>query len=113
MVSELETAIKNVTAKVAEYVENIATLTVETRYVPIEEDATPGTFAEAKPAARTIIRFDSDSETIIPMRKGKDQQLEVDGELFNIHQTNVTTAIAYRAQMLQMLLDILRIRPRS
>jgi hypothetical protein len=112
MASELETSLRNATAKVAEYVENIATLTVETKYVQIGDDGMAD-FAAARPVARTEIRFDSDSKTVIPMRTGKEGQPEVDAELLNIHQTTVTTAIEYRSRMLNMLLDMLRGRPRT
>lgn len=119
MTSELEATIKHIVEKVAQYVEDVATLTVETRYLPIDDGATPRTsdqaqlvrtFDQAQPVARTTIGLDSDSETIIPMRRGKDQVLEVDGELFNIHQANVTAAMTYRTQMMQILLDVLRAR---
>lgn len=79
---------------------------VETRYVEIGGDDTPE-FKTARPVARTIIRLDGDSETVVPMREGSGGALEVDTTLFELHQENVATAIDYRARILNALLGTL------
>lgn len=55
--------------------------------------------------ARTIVKLDSGSETIFPMRKNKEGVLEVDLGLFEIHQQHVATAIDYRARLLNALVS--------
>ena len=111
MPSELETTLKDIATTVVKYVEDVATLRVETRYVDIGGDGTPD-FDQAHPVARTIIRLDADSETVVPMRKGTGGALEVDSALFELHQQNVATAIDYRARMLSALLSALPGRSR-
>jgi hypothetical protein len=111
MANELETSLRNAAARIAQYVEDVATLTVETRYIQVSADGNNPDFAEAKPAARTIIKLDSDSTTTVPMRSSQTAGvLEVDAELLAIHQANVDKAIEYRARMLDALLGILRSR---
>ncbi|HSF80804.1 MAG TPA: hypothetical protein VLA49_06200, partial [Anaerolineales bacterium] len=65
MANEFDTALKNVATSIAQYVKDASMMQVETRYVEIAEKA-PSDFAAAKPVARTIIKLDGDSETILP-----------------------------------------------
>jgi len=106
MASELENAIKSAAEKVAQYISDAATLTVETRFVEIGADGV--NFDAAKPIARSIIKLDGDSSTVIPMRKGTKGQTEVDTALYEIHQNNVNTAIEYRAKILNAVLGTLK-----
>jgi precorrin-4 methylase len=110
MANELETSLKNAAARVAQYIEDVASMTVETRYIQVETEAGVADFSQARPAARTEIKLDSDSETIIPMRQSKEGKLEIDNEILEIHQHNVATAIEYRARMLDALLGLLKSR---
>jgi len=112
MPNELETALKNTATTVAKYVQDVATLQVETRFVDIGSEGTPD-FDQAHPVARSIVRLDGDSETVVPMRKGTGGALEVDSALFELHQQNVATAIDYRSRMLNSLLSALPIRARQ
>jgi hypothetical protein len=100
---ELKEALKNVADKIAQYVNDAATMTVETRYVEMG-----GKPEDAKMAARTIVKLDGDSESILPMKKGPDGTLVVDTVVNEMHQQNVQAAIDYRAEMLERLLDVLR-----
>ena len=104
MPNELENALKEATAKIAQYVADAATLTVETRYVEIKPDSVLS-FDQAQPVARTTIRLDGDCNAVVPMRPASNTQaaLEVDAALFDLHQRNVTMAIDYRARMLNAL----------
>ncbi len=111
MPNEFETALKNIATSVAKYVEDVAELNVETRYVDVSGDGTPA-FDQARPVGRTIVRLDGDSETVVPMRKAAGGALEVDSALFELHQQNVATAIDYRARMLAALLSALPSRAR-
>ena len=103
MASELEKTIKNTINKVAQYVENAATMTVETHYVLVGKEGDTS-FEAAKPALRTIIRLDGDNETILPVNENEAGQLELNQEIYDAHQSNVTTAIEYRAKILDSLL---------
>lgn len=109
MANELENALKSTAANVARYVENAATLLVETRFVEIGVDGKPD-FDQAHPVARTVIKLDGDSATVVPMQKNEAGVLEVDNDLFNLHQQNVNTAIEYRARILNALLNTLASR---
>ena len=104
MATEFDIALRNAASSVARYVQDAATMQVETHYVDISPEGTPD-FDAARPVARTIIRLDGDSETTVPMRQGESDNLEVDLSLFNLHQQNVDTAIEYRARILNALLS--------
>ncbi|HLA97961.1 MAG TPA: hypothetical protein VJL34_05875 [Anaerolineales bacterium] len=106
MANEFDTALKNVAASIAQYVKDASMMQVETHYVEIAENEPVG-FEMAKPVARTIIKLDGDSETVIPMRKNEAGSNVVDSELFELHQQNVSTAIDYRARILNALLSTL------
>ncbi|UCH61175.1 MAG: hypothetical protein JSV61_06755 [Anaerolineales bacterium] len=109
MANEFDTALKNVASSISQYVKDASMMQVETRYVEIAEDG-PSGFDAAKPVARTIIKLDGDSETILPMRKNEAGSTVVDTELFELHQQNVSTAIDYRARILNALLSTLASR---
>jgi len=106
MANELDTALKNVATSIAQYVKDASMMQVETRYVEIG-DAGSTEFDNAKPVARTVIKLDGDSETILPMRKNEAGTTVVDSELFELHQENVLTAIEYRSSILNALLSTL------
>jgi hypothetical protein len=102
MANEFNNALKSAAEKIAKYVDNIATMTVETRYVDLDQKVS---FEQALPAARTEIRLDGDCATILPVRKNEAGATVVDGDLFDMHQQNVATAIDYRARMMDALLQ--------
>lgn len=102
--SELKEALKSVADKIAKYVEDAAEMTVETAYAEMGA----ASFDGAKLAARTIVKLDGDSQTVLPMRKGEAGALEVDAVVFDLHQQNVQAAIDYRAKMMDSLLSVLR-----
>ena len=111
MANDLENSIRRATERIAKYVEDVATLTVETGYVQLGANADVD-FAQAKPAARTTIRLDGDCQLIVPMQTGESGQLEIDASLFTLHERNVNTAIEYRARILDALLSALQSRIR-
>jgi hypothetical protein len=106
MANEFDTALKNIATSVAQYVKDASMMQVETLYVEIGEKGSAD-FAAAKPAARTIIKLDGDSETILPLRKNEAGGTVVDSDLFDLHKQNVSTAIEYRARILNALLGTL------
>jgi hypothetical protein len=103
MASELREAIKTSAERIAKYVEDVAEMAVETHYIEIGA----ASFDEAKLAARSVVKLDGDSQTIIPMQRGE-SKLEVDMAVFEVHQQNVAAAIEYRAKMMNSLLSVLR-----
>ena len=98
---ELKEALKNAADQIAKYVQDIATMTVETRYIEMGGDPDKSMLA-----ARTIIKLDGDSETVLPMKKGPDGSLVVDTIVNEKHQENVQAAIDYRAEMLERLMSL-------
>jgi hypothetical protein len=106
MANEMENTIKNAAATVAKYIENAATLCVETRFVEISTTTAPVDFESARPAAVTLIRLDGDNQSTVPLQKNQAGVLEVDTELLAIHNQNVQTAIEYRAKILNSLLGL-------
>ena len=99
---ELKEALKSAADKIAKYVEDAATMTVETRFIDIGEDA-----SQSKLAARTTVKLDGDSETILAMKKSPEGIMAVDSMIHEAHQTNVQAAIDYRTGMLERLLGLL------
>ncbi len=82
---------------------------VETYYVEVGPEGSAA-FDQAKPVARSLVKLDGDSETVMPMRKNEAGLMEVDAELFDMHQQNVDTAIEYRSRILNALLGTLTSR---
>lgn len=107
MASNLENSIRSAAEKVAKYVSDVASMTVETKYVQIGDEGDVD-FTQAKPVARTVIRLDGDSDGIVPLREAETGRLEVDADLLDLHHRNVLTAIDYRARLLDALLGVLR-----
>ena len=100
---ELKQALKDVADTITKYVKDAAIMTVETRYVEMGSE-----FTDSKPAARTMVKLDGDSETVLPMKKGPEGVLVVDTVMHDMHQENVQAAIDYRTKILERLLSILR-----
>lgn len=100
---EIKQALKDAADAIAKYVQDAATMTVETRYVEMGGDA-----EKAKLAARTTVKLDGDSESILPMKKSAEGELVVDTVVYEMHQENVQAAIDYRTEMLDRLLTVLR-----
>jgi uncharacterized membrane protein len=109
MASDLDNTIKNAVAKIAEYINDAATLSVQTEYVRIDGNE-KANFDQAIPAALTIIKLDADSRTVIPVRQAATGQLEIDTAIFEVHNQNVNTAIEYRARLVNALLEGLKFR---
>jgi hypothetical protein len=102
--NDLDSYIRSAAQKIVQYVGDVATLTVQTEYVPLEPDSVAN-FDQSKPIARTIIRIDGDCNAVVPVVTASGGRLEVDAALFDLHQRNVTTAIEYRARILNALLQ--------
>ncbi len=104
MTAELDKAIKDTAEKITQYVSDVASMTVETRYTIVGADGS----TEEHVAARTVARLDGDSESLVPVRVNAQGQTEVDLALFEVHQRNVATAIEYRTRLVSALIEALR-----
>jgi hypothetical protein len=108
MANELNAALKNAAERIVKYVDNVATMTVQTRFVEVGGNGAAD-FKAAAPAAETVIRLDGDCSAVLPMRRRADtNELEVDSSMFELHQRNVETAIEYRTKMMEALLQTLK-----
>lgn len=107
MPAELENSIRAAAEKVAQYVEDAATMEVKTYYVLIGAPTGPD-MERDRPGAYTMVQLDGDSKTVVPMRESRDGSIELDGTLFEIHQRNVNTATEYRARVLNSLIGLLQ-----
>lgn len=107
MANDLENSIRSAAEKVAAYVDNIATMTVETKYVNVDTKGDID-FSQAKPIARTIVRLDGDSEAILPVHTNEGGAMAVDADLLDLHEQNVATAIDYRAKLLNAVIGMLK-----
>jgi hypothetical protein len=106
MANEIENILKNAATRVAKYVNDAATMQVETKYVLVDKDGSVS-FDQAKPIAQTIVKLDGDSQSIIPVRLNEAGGLEVDTALYDVHSQNVTATTDYRARVLNSLLSTL------
>jgi hypothetical protein len=102
--TELKDALKAAAEKIAQYVQDAAEMAVETRYIEMGAES----FDDARLAARTVVKLDGDSQTVVPMRKSEGGALVVDTTVFELHQQNVQAAVDYRTRMMSALLDVLR-----
>jgi hypothetical protein len=112
MAGELENTLRNVAEKVAGYVANAATLTVETRYTTLAPGGGAGG-DQTHLLARTVLRLDGDSEIVVPMREEDGGRPEIDAGVLDLHRANVATDVEYRARILDALLRALPVRPRT
>ncbi|NTU81365.1 MAG: hypothetical protein HGA45_18635 [Chloroflexales bacterium] len=109
MASNLEDSIREAAAKVRQYVEDAAVMQVRTFYVLTSSEPLSGIDPE-RPGAFTEVKLDGDTKVVVPMRKGRDEAMELDEALFNIHERNVAMATNYRAQVLDALIGLLQRR---
>ncbi len=113
MPNEVENALISAAQKIVQYVEDAATLQVQTGYVQIGAN-TGGDmqFDTARGVASTEYHIDGDCKAIIPVRDAGNGNLEIDNALLELHQRNVDTAIEYRARILSALISALQPRTR-
>jgi hypothetical protein len=107
MATDLENSIRSAAEKIASYIEDVATMTVETSYVKVDDKGVID-FSQAKPVARTVVKLDGDSEAIVPIRTSETGAMVVDTDLLELHHRNVSTTIEYRAQLLSALIGMLK-----
>jgi hypothetical protein len=107
MASNLDDTIREAAAKVLKYIEDAATMQVRTFYVLTSTEPLSAIDSE-RPGAFTEVKLDGDTKVVVPMRKGRDDTLELDEALFNIHERNVAAATNYRASVLGAMIGLLQ-----
>mgnify|MGYP000095740984 CR=1 FL=1 len=107
MASNLDDSIREAAAQVRKYIEDAAVMQVRTFYVLTGAEDVSKLDVE-RPGAFTEVKLDGDSKVVVPMRKGRDETMELDEALFNIHERNVQTATEYRARVLNALIGLLQ-----
>jgi hypothetical protein len=99
--TDLATALKKAGEELAKQISDASELQVETKWVLADEKGDVD-WTAAKPAARTTVKLDGDSELIVPMSKEGDT-LVVRKDLLALHETNVANARAYREKLYDMI----------
>ena len=106
MANEVNNALRSAAESVARYVDTVATLSVTTRVMDVK--SVDGMEEKIKTAAHTVITLGGDSCVDLPTKLDDEGNPVIDQALFEIHERNVSTAIEYRAKMMQALLDTLK-----
>jgi hypothetical protein len=99
---DLGEALRSAAQELARQINDASELTVETKYIVLEESEEPTL------VARTTIELDGDTEVVIPMRREASGALVRDEGLLEFHLGNVENAIAYRANLLDTILEVAR-----
>ncbi|MCG3141019.1 MAG: hypothetical protein HDKAJFGB_02183 [Anaerolineae bacterium] len=102
MAEQWEVSVKNAAQKLADALQDAATLTVKTEYV---EAATAGGAASTPLSLTTEIHLDADSLNSVPVTRVEGVGLQVNQDLYQIHASNVQAAMDYRLRVLNALLD--------
>jgi hypothetical protein len=107
MASTLDDSIRQAAEKVVQYVNDASEMQVRTFYVLTSTEPLSSIDPE-RPGAYTEVKLDGDTKVIVPMRKGREGEMELDETLFAIHERNVAAATNYRAQVLNALIGLLQ-----
>ncbi len=105
MAESWEVSIKNTAQKLADALQDAATLTVQTDYI----EAAVGGGAQTTPVSlTTVIKLDADSLNAVPVTNVAGVGLQVNRDLYEIHAANVQAATDYRMGILHELLDAIK-----
>lgn len=102
MAESWEVSVKNTAQKLADALQDAATLTVKTEYV---EAAAAGGAQSTPILLTTEIHLDADSLNSVPVTRVEGVGLQVSQDLYQIHASNVQAATDYRLRILQALLE--------
>jgi hypothetical protein len=117
MADNLQETLNEVAKEIKNLVANAASMSVETWYipvglekadVPIDAEGHADFRSAAKPLAQTIVKFDGDSISVIPVRQEQGKLPEKDEELLALHERNVETARKYRVDIVNAVVDLLK-----
>jgi hypothetical protein len=105
----IEESVKAAVSRISHYVDDVSTLQVETRYLIIgpEVELRTQDVASAFAAAKSEIRIDGDSFTVVPVRMSANGEYVFQEALSQVHDRNVAAAIQYRAEIMMALKDVL------
>jgi hypothetical protein len=105
MAESWEISVKNAAQKLADALQDAATLTVKTEYV---EAAAPGGAPSTPITLTTVIKLDADSTNSVPVTRVEGVGVQVNTDLYNIHASNVQAATEYRLRVLNALLEAVK-----
>ncbi|MBI4675276.1 MAG: hypothetical protein HY741_26840 [Chloroflexi bacterium] len=105
MAENWEVSVKSAAQKIADALQDAATLTVITDYVQAATSSSPQTTLLK---LETVIKLDQDSINTVPVTQVQGVGLQVNAELHQIHTQNVRAASEYRIQMFNALLDAIK-----
>lgn len=105
MAESWENSIKNTAQKLAEALQDAATLTVKTDFI----EPAPAGGAQTTPISlTTIIKLDADSTNDVPVQRVEGVGLQVSMDMQQVHTSNVKAAMDYRVHILNALLDAVK-----
>jgi hypothetical protein len=107
---DLQVALRQAAATLAEQLSDATSLKVDTLYVKVGDDGSYE-FKDARPVASTTIELDGDTTMVIPLRD-ENGVLVRDDALLEVHLDSVKNAIEYRQKLLEALFNLVR-QPRE
>ncbi len=110
MSNELEKSVRSAAQKIVKAIEDAGEMTVETYYTEVKPSEDGDVESKPRLAASTIVEWDGDSKTTIPMHQSAEGNFEVDTALLELHQRNVAIATEYRTRLLKSLVSVLQPR---
>jgi hypothetical protein len=101
---DLLTSLRRAGEELAKQINDATELTVETKFVVIDEDGSVD-WSKVVPIARTTVKLDGDTELIVPLSRQGDN-LVVRKDLLELHDSNVANARAYREKLYDMIVGV-------
>jgi hypothetical protein len=107
MPSDLETNIRSALEKLSKALADASELTVSTYFKDMSQNQTQD-LSNPELAAQTKIELDGDQTAIVPVTRGESGDIVLQNALLDFHLRNVQSAVAYRASILNALLELAR-----
>ena len=108
MPGQWENILSDAVSKFMEGIGDLKDLTVTTKFVVMAESKEAD---KPVPQTVTIIQLDGDYTDTVPMRQVKKEEgsaeteLQIDKDLYRLHQQNVEKAIEYRNNFISMVME--------
>lgn len=99
--NDVKEALKGATESIRKFITDVGELRIETRVIP------PGQ-KDSELAASSVLKFDGDNTSVIPVGKTEAGRFEVDAALYDLHLRTLQAAIDYRTKVLASLVGLLR-----
>lgn len=103
--SDLRTALESASRKLANALNDLQALRVETRWVEVKQNAFDE--KDSRLVASTQIELDGDTTVVVPLRD-ENGALVPDQALLDMHKEAVASAMEYRSMLLEMVTDFFR-----